>query len=502
MTKNQDQFDIAIIAEGSYPFVQGGVSTWIHQIVTALSELNFGIIFLGSRPDDYHGMKYELPDNVVYFSTNYLFGEKSSPPITKKTKLSSSETKRITSMHSWFKRLSFAERGAQKDKLVDVFHEGIKTSHQQFLYSKESWAIITKMYEMFCDDPSFIDYFWTTRSLHHPLFTIKNIADSFPKAKLIHTISTGYAGFLASLSHLQHNIPVVLTEHGIYTKERRIELLRQSFDVMENVADLSKTYSQRLWINFFETLSHITYEVSSPIISLYQRAREKQIEEGAPDNKNTYIVPNGVNLKKFAPLRREKPSPIPKVLCLIGRIAPIKDIKTFIRAISLLRLSLPDIQGWIVGPSEEDPEYKNECTELAESLHISNQVIFKGSQDITTILPQVGIMVLTSISEGQPLVTLESFAAGIPMIATDVGSCRELIEGSTKEDQDLGHAGKIIRIGDHEGLSREAEHLLTNPDDWYAAQKVAIARAEKYYDQDQLFKTYREIYKSKINEEN
>ena len=66
---------------------------------------------------------------------------------------------------------------------------------------------------------------------------------------------------------------------------------------------------------------------------------------------------------------------------------------------------------------------------------------FLGFQKPDEIFPKLGLTVLTSISEALPLVMLESFASGVPVVATDVGSCRELIEGRLPEDRALGPAG-------------------------------------------------------------
>jgi glycosyltransferase involved in cell wall biosynthesis len=55
-------------------------------------------------------------------------------------------------------------------------------------------------------------------------------------------------------------------------------------------------------------------------------------------------------------------------------------------------------------------------------------------------MPKIGLVVLSSISEALPLVLLEGLAAGVPAVATDVGSCRQLIYGLSEEDQALGAA--------------------------------------------------------------
>jgi len=67
--------DIALLLEGTFPYVSGGVSSWVNQIIRAYPEYRFAIVFLGSRPEDYGPQKYELPANVVHIETHYLYGE-------------------------------------------------------------------------------------------------------------------------------------------------------------------------------------------------------------------------------------------------------------------------------------------------------------------------------------------------------------------------------------------------------------------------------------------
>ncbi|HET8934879.1 MAG TPA: GT4 family glycosyltransferase PelF, partial [Polyangiales bacterium] len=69
MTK---EADIALLLEGTYPYVRGGVSSWVHQIITGLPLVTFSLIFVGGRRTDYGEIRYELPKNVVHVETHYL----------------------------------------------------------------------------------------------------------------------------------------------------------------------------------------------------------------------------------------------------------------------------------------------------------------------------------------------------------------------------------------------------------------------------------------------
>jgi glycosyltransferase involved in cell wall biosynthesis len=175
---------------------------------------------------------------------------------------------------------------------------------------------------------------------------------------------------------------------------------------------------------------------------------------------------------------------------------PIKDIQTFIWAMRTVVNRLPQVQGWVVGPTDEDPEYAAECRNLTERLKLSEKVEFLGFQNVLDILPKVGLVVLSSISEALPLVILEAFAAGIPAVVTDVGACRQLIEGLSEEDAALGAAGRVVRIADPQALADAAIELLTDERRWRAAQRAAIARVETYYTEDRMFAAYREVYES------
>jgi glycosyltransferase involved in cell wall biosynthesis len=183
-------------------------------------------------------------------------------------------------------------------------------------------------------------------------------------------------------------------------------------------------------------------------------------------------------------------------MALIGRVVPIKDIKTFVRASRIVCNELPGAEAWIVGPEDEDPSYAQECHDLVLSLGIEGHVKFLGFQRIDDILPAIGVNVLTSISEAQPLVVLEGFVAGVPCVATDVGCCRELIEGISEEDRALGVAGDIVGIADPESTARSALALLGDASRWTAAQRAGIARVERYYAEPRMLETYRSLYRA------
>jgi len=491
-----DQVDIMLLLEGTFPYVSGGVSSWVNQIIRGFPQYRFGAVFIGSCREDYGGMKYELPENLVHLEAHYLQDPRIKPPIVAHEG-NKDAFKIIRDLHAWFLQPGPNTLNHSIKELDFYMNPAKGIDYRQFLYSQQSWTLISELYQERCTDPSFVDYFWTVRNMHAPIWLLAEIASNLIPARVYHTVSTGYAGFLGSLLHYNTKRPLVLSEHGIYTKERRIDLIQSNW-IQDNRNALQKdpteiSFFRGLWIRFFETIGRFCYTASGTIISLYDGAREREIADGALPER-THVVPNGINVARYAPLRNDQPEEPPMVLTLLGRVVPIKDIKTFIRAIRIIANRIPTVQGWIIGPEDEDPEYAAECKALMESLALDNQVSFMGFQNPVEIFPKTGVLVLSSVSEGLPLVILEAFAAGLPVVSTDVGACRQLIMGSGEEDEAIGAAGGVVGINNPQAMATELLLLLDDPKEWRRARQSAITRVERFYAQERMFDSYRDHY--------
>lgn len=494
--------DIALLLEGTFPYVSGGVSSWVNQMIRAFPEWRFAIVFLGSRREDYGEPKYPLPDNVVHFETHYLYDFDDTPGKPEPQIGQADVFERLKEMHDGFKKLDHTEESlASFRQLAPTMMPGGDLPLADFLHGERSWEVICDRYRRHCTDPSFVDYFWTVRIMHAPLWKLARIAHQLIPARAYHAVSTGYAGFLGALLNHSHQRPLLLSEHGIYTKERKIDLfksewIRDNRNVFQrDPTELS--YFRHLWIRYFEWMGRFCYDAADPIIALYEANRQRQIDDGAPAER-TFTIPNGIDLERFAPLRALRPQKPPPVLCLIGRVVPIKDIKTFIRAMRRVVNQLPAAEGWIAGPEDEDMDYAEECHNLAESLGIADKVKFLGFQKVEELMPKIGLTILSSISEALPLVILEGYAAGVPTVSTDVGSCRQLVEGLGDEDRALGKSGDIVNIADPQALADAALALLTNEPAWQAASEAGIRRVERYYTDKQMFDRYRAVYEKAL----
>ncbi|EQD70383.1 glycosyl transferase, group 1, partial [mine drainage metagenome] len=163
--------------------------------------------------------------------------------------------------------------------------------------------------------------------------------------------------------------PLILTEHGLYTRERKIEIALAQWIGSGNARDDMtirpiNTTVKGFWMRIFEQLGRIVYHYSDHIITLFEGNRRIQVRDGAPVEK-TRVIPNGIRIPESQEgISGRSDMDGPLSVALIGRVVPIKDIKTFIQACRIVRDQLPDVLFLVMGPLNQDPEYVTECQDL------------------------------------------------------------------------------------------------------------------------------------------
>ena len=302
-----------------------------------------------------------------------------------------------------------------------------------------------------------------------------------PKADLYHCVATGYAGVLGSMAQYFHGSGLLISEHGIYTREREEELIKANW-----VHGIYKN----IWIEQFKKMSLMAYERADVVTSLYQRARDLQIELGCPKDK-IRITPNGIDVDRRANLPGKSEEEKKWIYAgAVLRVTPIKDVKTMIQSFAFAKKKVPELKLWIMGPTDEDEKYARECFELVDMLGVKD-VEFTGRVDVRNYLGKMDFTLLTSISEGQPLTILESYAAHCPVIATDVGNCQELIYGPTDT---FGSAGILTHIMNLEEIAQAMIDLAQNKKMRDSMGEAGYKRVQAFYRIDQMKAVYKEIY--------
>lgn len=159
-------------------------------------------------------------------------------------------------------------------------------------------------------------------------------------------------------------------------------------------------------------------------VTAVSRASALGIDAYLPRTDAIKIIPNMVEMSVI-------PEIITKVrinkIGVIARLAPQKDIGTFLRACTIVHPKLPDVDLVIYG---DGPEIASLLT-LREALGLEEAVEFAGAFDkrnLSQILSALDILVLSSISEGLPITILEAMAMQKPVVATAVGGVSDVVE--------------------------------------------------------------------------
>ncbi|MBF0499174.1 MAG: GT4 family glycosyltransferase PelF [Candidatus Riflebacteria bacterium] len=488
------EVDVELLLEGSYPYVTGGVSSWVHWLIEGLPHIRFGLTHFAAKRDKEPQIKYQLPGNVLFLQNIYLHDAIFLPPgIPDKNWSEHRFYHELYRLHKEPRKNRFGNFG---DLLQHLSEIRTLSSLKDLFFNRQSFALLTGLYNQSSPESSFIDFFWTWRFMHLPLVQLLQARRS--PARLCHAICTGYAGFYGALRKATEGVPLLLTEHGIYTRERNIEITQADWIHSEKHAEhlVRKAHGtfKRLWLNFFEALGLYTYQMADRIITLYDGNRKAQLLFGA-EAARIDIIPNGINLDRFLDLRSNvPPDPIAFRVGFVGRIVSIKDIKTLLKAAQLVLLRVPKASFWLIGPLDEEPEYSLEVQQMASDLQIDHKVHFLGRQNVLEYYPKLDVVVLTSISEGQPLSILEAMAAGVPNVATDVGGCRELLYGRESEDRILGPCGVITNLRSPMQTAEGIFEICLNPKKWEHMANAGKIRVKAYYRQSEVVARYKRLY--------
>ena len=467
--------DVCLLLEGTYPYVAGGVSSWVHDLLSAHPRLVFDVVSM--VPDSrVRPQRYKPPPNLRRLIDLPL----QDPPLGRVVREVPAEAftllDRLAAGTAVREDLAGFERAQRR--------AGGTLGRRALLDSPAAFAAACGAYARLVPDASFLDFFWTWRSLLNAALSVM-LLPAVP-ARCYHSVSTGFGGLLGARFAATTGRPLILSEHGIYTNERRIEVAMADWLFRESENSLAPEKLQRdlrdLWIGAFECFSRLTYAAADPILTLYRGNQVLQRRDGA-DPSRLGIVPNGINADRYAAIPRQ--SGHPPTVALIGRVVPIKDVKTLIRAAAILRRRVPEVRVEILGPQEEDPVYARECAMLVAELGLADTVFFRGRVSVMDWLGMIDVNVLTSISEAQPLTILEAGAAGVPCVATDVGACREMIEGDPSLPDGLGPGGVVTPVADPAATAEAiAALLLDAPRRARAAASIQSRIRAKYLKTD------------------
>ena len=471
---------ICIIVEGSYPHVTGGVSTWVQMLMENLKEHQFTVFSIGAE-EKYRGdFKYDLPGNVKGIKEIFLDEMiKGKGRYGKRYGLRSDCTQNL-------KNLITGEKVIW-DPLFELMKQTKIKNEMDFLMSINFFDILRDAYEQKYPSIAFTEFFWTVRSMLVPLFFL--LKNRPPEADLYHSAATGYAGIFGAMAKYFYKKPLIVTEHGIYSREREEEIIKSEW---------AKGHFKDMWIKFFYNICSGVYEHADRIITLFEKNRQIEIELGCPEEK-LMIVPNGIDISSFENSINTSAAAVDRNnfinIGTITRVVPIKDIKTMLQSFNQVKRVIENAKFFIMGPTNEDEQYYDECKGLVKRLGLED-IVFTGRVNTREYIKDMNIMVMSSISEGQPFAILEGLAAKKPFVATDVGGCSELLYGRSDS---YGRAGIIVPVMDVNNIAKAIIKLAESPGMRKKMGENGYKRVVEFYGYEKCVENYRNIYKKFMN---
>jgi L-malate glycosyltransferase len=241
----------------------------------------------------------------------------------------------------------------------------------------------------------------------------------------------------------------------------------------------------------FHTVVRFSIEQSDGVTAVSEWLRQKTLEAFAIE-KPIEVIPNFVDVNRFMP----RPRPLAvhgsflaegrKLVMHASNFRAVKNIPGVIRIFDSIRRRVP-ANLVLIG---DGPELAT-AHEMVRAFALSDSVFFLGIQDaMDELLAQTDLLLLPSDHESFGLVALEAMSCGVPVVATDRGGTRELIE--------TGVSGYLSDPSDVEAMAAWAAELLLDDRRWERVSRASRMRAVEFFDQDRIVDRYLAFYRSVI----
>ena len=480
---------VTLTAEGTYPHQYGGVSVWCDQLVRALPGHEFAVVALvasGAEP-----VSWELPANVTELVTVPLWGPPPRPARRRPAGWRAAPRRAVPApVRDLIAALVGGEPGGEG---IGPVLRGLSefARHSSLTAALSSEAAVRLLCASWrerwpalpavtggpasppgqgAEPPTLHDAVTALQLTEHAL---RPLSGEPVRADLTHVVTNGLGTLPALTAKWRHGVPLIVSEHGVYLREQYLHLRRPPFGWPV----------KELYLRFLAQVCALGYREADVIIpgNVYNRRWEAQL--GA-DPGRVRTVYNGVNPDDFPLVTTEPDGP---VISWAGRIDPVKDLATLLRAHALIVRQLPGARLRIFGaPGRGREAYLRQCTELARELGIAHAVTFEGRvPEVRDAYAAGTIVVLCSVSEGFPYSLIEAMTCGRACVATDVGGVSEALADG---------AGLVVPPRDPAALARACLRLLRDPAARAALGAAARRRALEHFTAEASMTAFSEIY--------
>jgi polysaccharide biosynthesis protein PelF len=433
---------VALINEGSYPFTAGGVSTWCDQLVRGLSEHQFQLVSITSTGDE--RPVWPLPDNVSGPRGGLI-----AYPIWGRALPAPGKARRV------------ATEGAAllcQGMLAEA--DAGQTGSAKFALGLR---VLAEVAESGCHPlagvdlaGALLDAWPPDRPADRPLppltlraadraaelieHAVRPLALVLPDVDLSHPAAGGLPSLIALAAKWRSGTPLIMSEHGVYLRERYLAF----------GAEYSPGVKAAV-LSFLRALARLCYDEATLIAPVSDFNGRWALRHGA-DPAKVITVPNGVDSARYEPIEGEPAEP---TVTWVGRVDPLKDLETLIRAFRIVHHEVSGARLRLFGPVPAgNEEYAATCRALITELGLADAVTFEGPVASSRTAFAAGhVAALSSISEGLPYSILEAMMCGRATVSTDVGGVPEAV----------GEAGMLVPPRDPAAFAWACISLLADP---------------------------------------
>ena len=447
---------VLLVTEGTYPYATGGVSNWCDLLLKGLPESRFTLLAITASPNVKEA--YELPSNVERVITIPLWGIDEPSELDRALSIGRLAARKRETSELVIRRYFLPGFQALLDEILNPSDDlarvldALVALHGYFrrwdysttLKHPATWraakaALTDGAMRGGLGAPNLYDLSEAVRLLYR-LLAVLTI--DIPPAHVVHGTVTGISALICVVAKLVYGVPMLLTEHGVYIRERCLALRKVS----------PSRFLKGFWVGLDILITRISYRCADEIAPVCAFNQRWERSLGAEPQKLRTIY-NGVDPDKFKPLPSRAETP---TLLWVGRVDPLKDLATLFQALAEVRRCDPSVRLVMYGVVPAGNEgYWKEVSALSDRLGLKDAVIFRGHAENLAEAYGVGdVVVLSSLSEGFPYTVIEAMMCGKPVVGTDVGGVAEAI----------GACGAVVEPGNPQALAAACLDLLRDPE--------------------------------------
>ncbi|MCX5704979.1 MAG: glycosyltransferase family 4 protein [Candidatus Omnitrophica bacterium] len=231
-------------------------------------------------------------------------------------------------------------------------------------------------------------------------------------------------------------------------------------------------------------------------IAISQQVKEHLVHDFKVDEGRITVIHNGIDVEKFSSgsfgswhqVKIDLGLGSGPVIGIVARLSDVKGHQYLIRAMLQVLREVPDAQLLICGEGKE----KENLVKLVDELGVSKSVFFKPeAQGTQNMLSVMDVFVMPSLKEGLGLALMEAMAAGVPVVGSNIGGIRTLIQADV--------TGLLAEPADCDGLSRAIVALLKDNNKAQYLSDNARRFIREHFSKEQMIRETEEVYAQCLN---